>query len=596
MTRGSWVTGPPPAPPPQFIAELAGPYGSGLVGHGTAPGTVKSKFEDIASSSGASLVGFLQGTVQDELLRRASVKQFGAVGDGVADDTAAIKAALATNPSTLLFPAGTYKITSTEVAPITVGSNIAIIGYGATIQCLTSRVLGAFKITGSNVTVEGLCFDGNDTSLNVLMIGDTASQVALRKVEVKRCKQQAGDAAFAVGILVQCGSQNVSIDECYVHHIDASVTGIARGILGTGYGTSATHFDKLVINGGLIENITPSADADGIVFQPDDTVTDVNSSVNNVRFRTCAKRAIKIMASGVSVNGGEVTLPVSGGYAGVSVYGDRCKVRAMKITGGFAEHGIDIGSTATTCGSDTLIDGVTIEMTSQATNDGIRVYGDATHLVNDVLIVNVKVKTVRHGVHLSCAGSRVTVISPTITNTTQNGVYNAGSGGTYSSQVSVIGGNFASITGYTVRNDGGTLFNAVGNLSDQSGTGSHGNLSVRSNFAGNLIAGQNVQGSGTVAPTAGTWDNGDFIWNTNPSGYGVVGWECTVSGTPGTWRVVMAGCERSTTANRPTLTTMGVASNGQWQGTMYFDTTLAAAGKPIWWTGAAWVDATGATV
>jgi hypothetical protein len=32
------------------------------------------------------------------------------------------------------------------------------------------------------------------------------------------------------------------------------------------------------------------------------------------------------------------------------------------------------------------------------------------------------------------------------------------------------------------------------------------------------------------------------------------------------------------------------------RGMMYFDTTLAAAGQPIWWTGAAWVDATGTVV
>lgn len=46
---------------------------------------------------------------------------------------------------------------------------------------------------------------------------------------------------------------------------------------------------------------------------------------------------------------------------------------------------------------------------------------------------------------------------------------------------------------------------------------------------------------------------------------------------------------RSTTANRPTLTSID-------QGQMYFDTTLDPDGKPIWWTGTAWVDATGATV
>jgi len=46
---------------------------------------------------------------------------------------------------------------------------------------------------------------------------------------------------------------------------------------------------------------------------------------------------------------------------------------------------------------------------------------------------------------------------------------------------------------------------------------------------------------------------------------------------------------RNTTANRPTLGAIDV-------GQMYFDTTLDADGKPIWWTGTAWVDATGATV
>jgi hypothetical protein len=45
----------------------------------------------------------------------------------------------------------------------------------------------------------------------------------------------------------------------------------------------------------------------------------------------------------------------------------------------------------------------------------------------------------------------------------------------------------------------------------------------------------------------------------------------------------------ATTANRPTLRAQDI-------GVMYMDTTLAAAGKPIWWNGTNWVDATGATV
>lgn len=46
----------------------------------------------------------------------------------------------------------------------------------------------------------------------------------------------------------------------------------------------------------------------------------------------------------------------------------------------------------------------------------------------------------------------------------------------------------------------------------------------------------------TSAPTTGTWVQGDFIRNLAPtetgsasSKYVVLGWVCTVSGTPGTW-------------------------------------------------------------
>jgi len=55
--------------------------------------------------------GAVAQTVQTKLEQYVSVKDFGAVGDGVADDTAAIQAAL--NTGRLVFvPYGTYKITS----------------------------------------------------------------------------------------------------------------------------------------------------------------------------------------------------------------------------------------------------------------------------------------------------------------------------------------------------------------------------------------------------------------------------------------------------------------------------------------------------
>ncbi len=55
------------------------------------------------------------------------------------------------------------------------------------------------------------------------------------------------------------------------------------------------------------------------------------------------------------------------------------------------------------------------------------------------------------------------------------------------------------------------------------------------------------------------------------------------------WIPRVGGVVKNTTANRPTLSATDI-------GVQYFDTTLDADGKPIWWTGTAWVDATGLVV
>lgn len=39
----------------------------------------------------------------------------------------------------------------------------------------------------------------------------------------------------------------------------------------------------------------------------------------------------------------------------------------------------------------------------------------------------------------------------------------------------------------------------------------------------------------TAVPTIGSRLRGDIVWNSNPSTNGIIGWVCTVAGTPGTW-------------------------------------------------------------
>jgi hypothetical protein len=92
---------------------------------------------NLAASGGAALVGFLQNgtnaqarTVQSKLGDVMSVKDFGAVGNGIADDTTAIirtqDAVAAQGGGTVFFPAGEYRITS----PITMKPQVTYRGPG----------------------------------------------------------------------------------------------------------------------------------------------------------------------------------------------------------------------------------------------------------------------------------------------------------------------------------------------------------------------------------------------------------------------------------------------------------------------------------
>jgi hypothetical protein len=83
---------------------------------------------DLSASSGSSLVGYLPAgtgatatTAQTKLRERVSVKDFGAVGNGVANDTAAIQAAVTAAgllQKAVFFPGGTYNINASINMPV----------------------------------------------------------------------------------------------------------------------------------------------------------------------------------------------------------------------------------------------------------------------------------------------------------------------------------------------------------------------------------------------------------------------------------------------------------------------------------------------
>ena len=115
--------------------------------------------------------GAVTTDVQSKLRETVSVKDFGAVGDGVTDDTAAIQAALDTGSKQVNFPEGTYSISSNRLFitnPVSlVGFNSAelIAADGLTYGSASTVGNGFIDVLDSvGVTFSGLTFTTLETS------------------------------------------------------------------------------------------------------------------------------------------------------------------------------------------------------------------------------------------------------------------------------------------------------------------------------------------------------------------------------------------------------------------------------------------------
>ncbi|WNL45631.1 glycosyl hydrolase family 28-related protein [Dyella sp. BiH032] len=110
---------------------------------GAAGGIVPSlivTYPGLAAAGGAGYVGFqladtgsVARTAQTKMRDYVSLKDFGAVGNGTTDDTAAIQAAVnacVTSGKTLLVPAGKYRTTSV----ISVGGKLDMVGEGTSVD------------------------------------------------------------------------------------------------------------------------------------------------------------------------------------------------------------------------------------------------------------------------------------------------------------------------------------------------------------------------------------------------------------------------------------------------------------------------------
>lgn len=199
---------------PASTTPLAGTELVPIVQSGVTKQTTVAGFTTASAGYTPSGTGAVARSVASKLQESVSVKDFGAVGDGVTDDTAAIQAAL--NASSVVYlPKGTYAIS----AAINIPSQRRMYGDGigfTTIKATTSaaRITNAV-IRHDNIRLENFAFDGNNVAIVGITLGvagsigvlATSSADSFKEIKVAQCTN--------TGIVLNC-NQYSTFENCII--------------------------------------------------------------------------------------------------------------------------------------------------------------------------------------------------------------------------------------------------------------------------------------------------------------------------------------------------------------------------------------------
>jgi parallel beta-helix repeat protein len=562
----------------------------------------------LAAASVSVLVGFLQvkAYATTRIVRArakvsprnfVSVLDFGAIGDGLADDTVAIQAAaLASVGRTLYFPAGTYLISS-AITNIGVGTTVCGEGWASTIKTVTiSHHL--LVITAQKVVVRNLKFIGANGSgeLNnsCVMFSTGSDYGRVEGCEVTGC---AGSAIY----LTQ--TSHVTVRDNYIHDLSGTLPNSADITLYQS--TDSCTIDNNTCNGGVSAKYQT-----GILLQ----LSATNHKVINNRIGAHLRYGIVDYDVKPSINNnlisGNTVFDIDGsplgGTSGAGIYTanaggtvitnntlKNCNIStttqtlapaAIGINGASADilvannriistnwHGVLVVSC--TAGKVTVVNnvvslakkyGVYVLNSSYAKVDGNTITQAATAAAGAIYCGDTGT-TARTGTVVSnntieakftraiylhcqtefvCVGNLLKVTAPgpalegLIVENCDNGVI---SGNVVDTQLNTsyvflcYNSMAVRVSGNVFKNHGksGTLVYMTGVCT--------GTMIDESNFLSDVLnvrnsaLGANITISYTSVPVASTWAVGDRVRNSEPAVGQPKAWVCTVAGTPGTW-------------------------------------------------------------
>ena len=335
----------------------------------------------------------------------ANVKDFGAVGDGVADDTSAIQATLAA-ANNVIMPQGTYLVSDTLV----VGSK-TLDGFGSTLNVSGTNQI--FTVAGGcvkNLTIDG---QGNaHTAYPSEILSSTGSRiinVTYQNIEGVIANFQTYCIKMAMWDVFDFEINNVSFKDI-TQEDNGAVTG--QGFVGGIYFTSPSLGTQANVSRGVVRDIyaenVKSVDSGSGVVQDSDLVRSYYSAADdisaldwpiafeNITAKNVGKRVFKIG----SMNGGSITnvncIKDDGAaenmYSVITINANRWVIDRVKIEGE-VERGIDLN------GENIVVSDVVYSTTSTTGTEFAILLGSGVGVATKCIVSNVVSNQARTAVY-----------------------------------------------------------------------------------------------------------------------------------------------------------------------------------------------------
>jgi hypothetical protein len=239
--------------------------------------------------------GAVSRLAQDKMRERISPLDFGAVGDGVTDDTVAMRAAVAAaDGKTLDLVGRQYLITGTVREDVFNGITIT---NGKLLYNFVSPTESGFVITSdANIILSNIEVDGQDTCAKLMRLRarGTGATAFVDNYYGRNAYQTFGTTGLASALQISPLSlgtdsfSSVHIVNSRVENVDSSdsASGVGRGML------IEDAYETLVTN-CYFDNIGPYNDGDGIFCITSNDQLEKSFVISNCTFRNCHKRSIK---------------------------------------------------------------------------------------------------------------------------------------------------------------------------------------------------------------------------------------------------------------------------------------------------------------